>query len=384
MKRDMGSEVLRSTGECGQPPLLKRLLPLLAALALAGCDVLEASPYPVVKSDLVVTDVNTQLNLPRFQWLNNHQLVVVAFDHEIPRPNNRAYLTESLVLWDTTTNTTTKIVEPDVGGLCLRNDQVKYFKRKTDPEGMIPRDSQQREHFVGPLGKGKRIDFQEPTDAMTCDSKKMQGGLPDWTKNIPNPEINIRRLRPEHGFIVIDRESPRHWPRSIKLYQHEKNAPIDLPRILEGDGPNPDTLGVYPKWYSHRQAYYLPALRSGSPSWWLMPSGELEIAWQIPDGGIKLPSKTMTRTAISVATEIPVIGASEYNIETIRESGLYALSDFNNPKRIVKGRIAQELEVSPDGCKVAFGNDDRPTIDPRKPMLFHKLQVINLCPEKTQ
>ena len=382
MKRDMGSEVLRSTGEmgekCGQPPLLKRLLPLLAALALAGCDVLEASPYPVIKSDLVVQNRPSE-TIQYFGWIDNQRIVAMVIDRIEPNPDGGTRIYRSLKRWDVSSNTMTTLVDDDqIAGVCVGGGNIRYYIKKHTPES-----KERLEGYFGTDDAIRQTTEKGPFIPSTCELQSKYP-LPDWTKNIPNPEINIRRLRPEHGFIVIDRESPRHWPRSIKLYQHEKNAPIDLPRILEGGGPNPDTLGVYPKWYSHRQAYYLPALRSGSPSWWLMPSGELEIAWQIPDGGIKLPSKTMTRTAISVATEIPVIGASDYNIETIRESGLYVLSDFNNPKRIVKGRIAQELEVSPDGCKVAFGNDDRPTIDPRKPILFHKLQVINLCPEKTQ
>lgn len=358
---------------------LERILPFAISLVAVGCDAIEASPYPVIKSDLVVTEVNTQINLPRFQWLNNHQLVVVAFDHEIPRPNNRAYLTESLVLWDITTNKTTQIVEPDVGGLCLKGDQIKYFKRKTDPEGVIPRDSQQREHFVGPLGKGKAIDFQEPTDAMTCDSKKTQGGLPEWTKSIPNPEINIRRLQPEHGFLVVKRSAVEQEVNEIAMYAPQAPGSLDVSKLLGGRPVKRPTIS--PRYFEFKKAYLVESVSKDIPAWWLYPDGQIEKAWRLSRGDMNV-SKTLSGGLLIPTAVFPIFGANTFEPGPIGDNGLYSFAGLNNPKRIVKGRIAQELEVSPDGCKVAFANDDRPTIDPRKPMFFHKLQVINLCPEK--
>lgn len=358
---------------------------MLVLLALAyHFDLLEREPYPVMRSELQVDDVDTIRLLPRFQWLDNHRLAVVAFDHRKPMPNGRSYQMDALFVWDIATSSTPKVVEPDVGGLCIRDGQVLYFKRVIDPSGATYRDSQRRVHYRGPLGKGEPIPFKEPTDPKTCAPKSDRSGLPGWTQSIRDPEINLRRLRPEHGFLVIDRDSPTNWPRSIRLYPpgERREQEVDLSRMLGAHQRSPVTMGVYPTWYAHQGAYFVRGFRGGDPHWWLYPDGRLVEAWRIPEGGINYRDRRGTGTYMAPTATFPVQGTTDYDHQFIGSGGLYALADFFNPRRVVKGRIGQELEVSPDGCKVAFANDDRWSIDKDSPRHVFKLQIINLCPEK--
>ena len=73
-----------------------------------------------------------------------------------------------------------------------------------------------------------------------------------------------------------------------------------------------------------------------------------------------------------------VFGASNFTDRPIGDGGLFLRDSKLNIKRLVKGRITDKIEVSPDGCKVAYGNDRQ---EPARPTtgLTHKLEVINLC-----
>ena len=78
----------------------------------------------------------------------------------------------------------------------------------------------------------------------------------------------------------------------------------------------------------------------------------------------------------------PITAVSSYRVRNINDDGLYTFNQVSSPKRLIKGRVDNNsINVSPDGYSVAFLNDDRKYIDPGHPMLFHKLQVINLCLE---
>lgn len=356
---------------------------LLISLAAAyHFDLLERDPYPVLRSELQVDDVNTNLLLPRFQWLDDHRLVVVAFDHHKPMPNGRSHQMDALVVWDIATNTTTKVVEPDVGGLCVLDGQVLYFKRQIDPTGATSRDSQRRIHYRGPIGKGEPIPFKEPTDPKTCAPKSDRSGLPEWTSTVRDPAINVRRLRPEHGFLVIDRDSPTDWPRSIRLYRpgEGKEQGVDVTHLLVGP-PQRYAVGIDPEFFVFSGAYYISLIAPGIPAWWLYPDGRLDRLWTVSKGGF--PFKPPTGMGAVIPTRVfPITSANGPVQGAHSDNGLYSLEDFKNPRRLVRGRIGQELEVSPNGCKVAYANDDRRHIDRDVPRHVFKLQVITLCPEK--
>lgn len=89
--------------------------------------------------------------------------------------------------------------------------------------------------------------------------------LPEWTNAVRYPAINLRRLRPEHGFLVIDRDSPTDWPRSIRLYRagEGREQGVDLSRVLGLHRPSPVIMGVDAIWYLDRGAYFVRALTGG-------------------------------------------------------------------------------------------------------------------------
>jgi hypothetical protein len=184
--------------------------------------------------------------------------------------------------------------------------------------------------------------------------------------------------------VVIDRDSPSDWPRSIRLYRPDERRElgVDLNRMLGSHRSSPVIMGVDAIWYPHRGAYFVKGLTGGGPFWWLSPDGPIAEAWRIPDGGINYRDGRATGTPMAPTAMFPVQGTTEYDHRFIGSGGLYSLADFSSPRRVVKGRIGQELEVSPNGCKVAYANDERWHIDRDAPRDVFKLQVITLCSEK--
>ena len=61
------------------------------------------------------------------------------------------------------------------------------------------------------------------------------------------------------------------------------------------------------------------------------------------------------------------------------ESGIYR-DDISGPVKLVAGRVMMNQSVSPDGCLVAFGNDE--SFDLASGGGVFKLQVINACEGK--
>lgn len=347
---------------------------LLISLAAAyHFDLLEREPYPVLRSELQIDDVDTNLLLPRFQWLDDHRLVVVAFDHFKPMPTGRSHQMDALVVWDIATNTTTKVVEPDVGGLCVLDGQVLYFKRLIDPTGAIYRDSQRRIHYRGPIGKGEPIPFKEPTDPRTCAPKSDHSGLPEWANAERDADANIRRLKPEDGFLVIRRTSRDAPAEGIVLHRPDGSS-SDVSSILgERSVKYPYVQPIY---FAFKNAYLMHL--SGS---WLHRDGRV-----IPDSALSPKPLVIDRSLrgdhLTPTAKSPVFVARTFEPGYIGKQGLYELIVTDRHRRVITGRIGREREVSPDGCKVAYANDDRWRIDRNAPRDVFKLQVITLCSEK--
>ncbi len=216
-------------------------------------------------------------------------------------------------------------------------------------------------------------EFNKMTCTLTRDDP-----LPDWAQQLP--AINVKRLRPEHGFLVIDRDLPIQWPRSIRWYSThaDRNHGVDITTIL-GSQPMNHAVGISPQFSRFKNAYYIGPVAPGLKHWWLHIDGRIEVAWaptkmdyQLADG---LGPNTIIPTAIGL-----VASANSARQTHIWDDGLYQLAGDGSPRRLSKGRIGSELETSPNGCQVAYLNDDRPWINAEHQFIYN-LQVTNLCPE---
>ncbi len=361
---------------CGAVGIGGVMLVLFAAAAY-HFDLTDQEPYPVLRSELHVEDMQPGFVNPRFRWLDNDRIVALVGERPDPLPRDRKRMIHAMKVWDVRTNDVRTLVPDDVDALCLADGYFRIMVRKSGPDG-----KETLEFYAGRAGALQRVSPGR-FDSMSC-RPLGEVPLPEWTNAVRDPAINLRRLRPEHGFLVIDRDSPTDWPRSIRLYRagEGREQGVDLSRVLGLHRPSPVIMGVDAIWYPHRGAYFVRALTGGEPFWWLSPDGQMAEAGRIPDGGINYRNRRGTGTQMAPTATFPVQGTTDYDHRFIGTGGLYSLADFLNPRRLVRGRIGQELEVSPDGCKVAYANDDRWRIDRDAPRDVFKLQVITLCTEK--
>jgi hypothetical protein len=116
--------------------------------------------------------------------------------------------------------------------------------------------------------------------------------------------------------------------------------------------------------------YYQSTRPSGSPlGWWMYPDGRVEEFAYVNPANQAWGNLVFTRAG-------NLLIRMSFTKQSFHEAGLY-IDDAKGPLRLVSGRIQDKVFVSPDGCKVAFGNDIRPDIVPGTER--YKLQVIDVC-----
>ncbi len=211
--------------------------------------------------------------------------------------------------------------------------------------------------------------------------------LPAWAQEKQGKEgARFMRLRPEHGFVELAihprpgiKPNPAypvriHPPRAQGV-QGVPLADIFTKRLKEGYSLSPL------RWDRHKGAYHLYLDYYAWPTpedvvlthWWLFPDGRVEEIvtysrrrdWPVTYDYRLIP----THAGVFIVGEEPRI------VPETGRSGLYRLLDDNTLERILPGRVGA-WALSPDGCKLAVGNDSRPRVEGNKQ---HTLQVINLC-----
>ena len=354
--------------------LSQLLLTLLAALGFGGCEANERSPYPVIESGLTVPDGEPASQVRNFRWLDNNRLITLVVDRIEILPKGYTKVRQSLKVWDVASNTVTTLAEPDVGGLCVGEGFIRYYVKRTVENGKEVLD-----RYFGPVGQVKQVVLSGPLDSLTC-KLKSEVRLPDWALAIP--DVNIRRLRPEHGFLVIDRDSVDQAPRALRFYRagSTKDQVADLSNLL-GDSPKQYPM-IFLRYFEYKKAYLLNAIALGQTDKWLFHDGSLVEAWPaFQSGDLRVP-KTTFMPLVPTKT-VRLSGANAFDKTMIGHGGLYAILNPKAPIRLVKGRIGKEIEVSPNGCMAAFANDSREKIGWDQ-FVLHQLQVINLCPESEE
>lgn len=365
---------------------LKQLsIALLALFSINACDTIENPEYPVVDSGVVVGDESAY-------WLDNvHMLVRPGNKFSTEINGNKVTEYFPLQIWDIRTNQLTLLPGQNATAAdsfstpCVGNGIIRYSRARKTGEATWD-DISFTVTYKSVSGK---LEFGDPTqDAFKGDFDKVnclysdEVSLPEWTKQVR--KNNITLLKPEHGFLFLDKENYMAVPKGLYLYppnSTSREGAKDLFKAMsitpvphETYGYSVDNSDV--AYYAFKNAYAL-RLQNTRILWWLYPDGHVESGgdWvsMYPDEGNK---KILHLRGYIPTVKFPV-GVNYFSHDTIDDFGLYAyMGDSNNPQRLVKGRVHDNLQVSPDGCKVAFLNDNRPYV---KDGEDYKLQVIDLC-----
>ena len=309
---------------------------LALTMSMVGCELLEEPDQPVLKSEIKIED--TQGYLPgNFKWLDNDRIIVTSNDQYKPYPKVGAYLSKKLVVWDTAKNTLRTLPYSDVGGLCLINQNIRFFTRQiaSDPSG-VRTEIETRQYYEGNLNNFMPINLIEPIELTSCESKQDRTFLPAWAQSIP--EINIIRLKPEHGFIWIERDAKKllEKPKGLWLYPPyaDKNQGIDVSEVIKNYSINVG-VNLDVKFFSHQQAYLYPAFDG---IWWIYPNGKIESNKLITESLHKFGRKSFSEEAMTKAGML--FGTNDYvNVHLDKDDGIFLRDESLNLKRLVKGRI---------------------------------------------
>lgn len=344
---------------------------------LAACDRFASEPFPVTRTEISVGYGTMRNGAQSIGWIDDQRLAVLVGERKDTTPRQSGREIQSLQFWDAQSKTLTPLVPADVAGLCVSGNYLRlHVRHKNVGGGITPK------FFAGPVESIRPSD-PGPFNPMNCRLLKDQS-LPEWTQGLP--EKDVLRLRPEHGFIAIEREGQTPWARSVMFYRPgvQRGRGVELYDQFAGLNGSA-RIDIWPQYVEFAHAYILGRSQAKDVPIWLDPLARRS-NWPL------MPMSSDSRLPNHLGGGMwhptgrgAVIGVAPIDIRTPGKGGLYLHQPGAPPKRIVSGRIGKEIRVSPNGCLVAYGNDDRESIvigPPGSGVLHYKLQVIDLCQPK--
>lgn len=264
-----------------------------------------------------------------------------------------------------------------IGQLCVDGEKIAYLTY----DGPYPPPQNQRywlwEGTIGNVSKREVTrEYLADTPFDFTYSCAPGAALPRGGREFPA----AKRLRLEHGVAEYALAQGRLAEFPTRLFRAGRHAePVTLDAFRGED--------VRREWpfLRFKSAYWLTTNPRGAPlappgrfkSWWLHPEGRAESvhdfnlkstfdgwrAWtpDIPYRDGFLSTEGRTRTT-------PVLG-------NLGKAGLYHFDPYGKHQKLLAGEIGP-WAVSPSGCKLAFGVDDRRNNDPYRRMT---LRVLDLC-----
>jgi hypothetical protein len=176
------------------------------------------------------------------------------------------------------------------------------------------------------------------------------------------------------------------YPLALHVAEGNANTAIPLPdkfKVLMNINTSINPVMTYAMFKGAYVIRTLPNIlpfRVGDTAtfWWLYPDGRVEDALMY-QRGTDWPHADPRMIELTRAG--PILFGEDPTAEGVRyigKAGIYRIASNMQLKSLVKGRIAN-WALSPDGCKLAFGNDDRPLVEGIRQ---YKLQVIDVCTER--
>ncbi len=221
---------------------------------------------------------------------------------------------------------------------------------------------------------------------MACKGTDEQPAPPPWLESAKQSGRQFRALKLEHGWLEMAIH-PRYGIRANPTF----------PRMIyppgQADGKGHLVSDVFqkhlgdgfslwsPEYVPFKDAYFIlldyyqSTRPPGSPlGWWMYPDGRVEEFTYSNPANQAWGNLVFTRAG-------NLLIRMSFTKQSFHEAGIY-IDDAKGPLRLVSGRIQEKASVSPDGCKVAFGNDTRPDVVPGTER--YKLQVIDICQRNTK
>jgi hypothetical protein len=353
-----------------------------------------AAGYPrVVDSGVVLPGTIGRHGIKDFYWLDNERIVFLAKEPDWVGPSGEKRDMFSLMLWTWRAGKAVRVRGPGIDGLCVGDDIVRYYRRRVESGNY-----DDLERYAGRFGEEKAVPMVL-IDRETCRPQSELPPLPVWAR-----ERRIVRLRPEHGFVEWKQLSEGGYlaVTPVKMHRYGASEQQGLP-ITPALAEQTNLLFEY---FRDAQGYFLTSggrdasaarmpLRSGGGYversrvhyWWLSPTGSLKLAmtvlgWKVSylettiifPPGDRITFPTIMGSITPFGQRFLAAGYGSGKGDRLDGEGLY-LVDRTGAQQIAKGQTTR-VSVSPDGCRAAFGLDDR---DPKVQPTNYRLSVIDQC-----
>ena len=334
----------------------------VAVSMVAGCASVTWADYAVIDSRKYVVDTSN------IYWLDNHRVLFQGLtDQHFVRADGFDSVYNALYIWDIENGSITEHGHIE-GSLCYADGFILYSRWNESAPGTL------REWVAGEFGQqvkvGEGRSYPKGWDSETCRPRN-DSDLPQWTSG-----KKVKRLRPEHGFLVL---GPENEDRNTPVTYHPKGAlqGITMPfRRREFNfvniqyAPFKDAYFIVSHYFKADDRHPLGGYGLSpwpkdipQPVWWLYPDGRVE--------ELRLPSEARFGGSRILGLKPGVFFISP--AYTVNMDGVFLVLN-GEAKRILKGFI-ERFAVSPDGCQIAM--ELYP--DRQGNRYGGSLKVINVC-----
>lgn len=379
--RHAGTGLTEESAKCGD---FRRRGHLAGVLLAAAC----LAPPAVLAIEVIDTGtfVRQSGGKPEMYWIDNDTLLYggARTPEDASKYERRRLMTYSVATRQL------KDLGSYGGGLCYDRGYVRYLRPAPGTENTNgPWDTILR--YTGRFGEEKLTPLAKPLPGhssllgfehlQVCLWDSELPPLPAWTKG-----RWIKELRPEHGFVQME-------PKPDSVFG---TYPVRLYR--PGDGPDggvpitamreDERLSLW-RYVPHKNAYWVTNSSTTSPR---RPPGTFRAWWVYPDGRVELFMSFDLQLTLerhySWVPQIPVRdglllakdrqGVPRWPFGNLGHAGLYRFDIKPQHEKLVAGEISN-WAVSPNGCRVAFGNDTRLNYEwPHQ----YRVQIIDVCESK--
>ena len=273
------------------------------------------------------------------------------------------------------------------GALCVSDGYIRFWRPTPDTEDK-PLTGQKRLTFAGtvdsivevppppPLPRGAS---PPPMDALRGCQYPYEMTNPAWLDAAKESGRVFKPLKPEHGWLEMDRGLPPAYPIAIHPPGKE-DRPIPIDRSVLQPWLDQGYHVVFLRYEAFKDAYLLgldDTRGAGDDKtgklWWLYSDGRLE---EIVTYGREGNWKTIRLNGL-IPAKANLLAIGTETSWPFDKSGLYRQTARGDLELLAKGWLASKV-LSPDGCKLAFG------IDPRgfwvKGGHTFRLQILDVCP----
>ena len=309
---------------------------------------------------------------PVIRWMDNQRVMFLAASGQTcsrsEKPDSYKQPLNRIAIFDSQTRQLTWYGDVGVNGLCYADGNIGYARRLVS-NGLCPKD--EWVHLRGRFGEEKVQQPPSSLDIYSCLPVTEVQSSPEWLKTARKSGRMFTPLKPEHGWAEMAFARRPDGSRDTFKGMH----PIRVYPAGDSEQGTPvvglEDVDLRSIWHYSRfkNAYLLEEWVRATPrtvglvrSWWLYPDGRVEPALHY-DRALRKGDTGWVENKI-VPTRAGYLQVHERSYSRLpfanAKTGLYMFRPDGTFDKIAGGRIEWTgLTVSPDGCGVAFGSDER-------------------------